>query len=118
MTQPDDDPRIYHALALPANALDDGGTEILRVGIVKDALYITALPAFDDPAQWGVVLAEVAARLGAIHAAKATNLSKKDVTVQIAEAFVAEMGARPVKVAKAKPRTAKKAARKMARKKR
>ena len=59
------------------------------------------------PAQWGEVLADVARRLGAIYAAQETGLSKKDVTVQIAEAFVAEMGARPVKVAKrqaAKPR--------------
>ena len=50
--------------------------------------------------QWGEVLAEVAARLGAIYAAQNTGLNKKDVTIDIAEAFAAEMGARPVKAAK------------------
>jgi uncharacterized protein DUF5076 len=112
MVQPDD-PRIYHALALPADALDEGGTEILRVGIVKDVLYVTALPVFKDLGKWGVVLADVAARLGAIHAAKGSGLSKKDVAVQIAEAFAAEMGARPVKT-KATPRAAKKTAKRRA----
>ena len=51
--------------------------------------------------------------LGAIYAAQKSGLSKKDVAVQIAEAFAAEMGARPVKASKAKPaRGAKKPSRK------
>ena len=118
-----DDPRIYQALALPEQALDKGGLEILRLGIVDDELYVSALPAFKAPAQWGEVLAEVAVRLGAIYAAQKTGLSKKDVTIDIVEAFAAEMGARPVKAAN-KPATkptkkpAKKVAKKAARKKR
>jgi len=77
------------------------------------------LPAFQVPAQWGEVLAEVAARLGAIYAAQKTGLNKKDVTIDIVEAFAAAMGARPVKAAK-KPtkKSAKKVAKKAARKKR
>ena len=104
MANGDDDPRVYQALALPDKALEDGGVEILRLGIIKDELYVSALPAFTAPAQWGVVLAEVAERLGAIYAAQNTTLDKKDVTVQIAEAFVSEMGAQPVK-AQTKPKT-------------
>lgn len=108
-----DDPRIYQALALPEQALENGGLEILRLGIVDDELYVSALPAFKAPAQWGEVLAEVAARLGAIYAAQKSGLSKKDVTVQIAEAFASEMGARPVKASRAKPvRAVKKSSRK------
>ena len=110
-----DDPRIYQALALPEQALENGGLEILRLGIVNDELYVSALPAFKMPAQWGEVLAEVAVRLGAVYAAQKTGLNKKDVTIEIAEAFAAEMGARPVKAAK-KP--AKQSAKKVARKKR
>jgi hypothetical protein len=115
MANGNDDPRIYQALALPEQALENGGVEILRLGIVNDELYVSALPAFKAPAQWGEVLAEVAVRLGAIYAGQKTGLNKKDVTVEIAEAFAAEMGARPVKAAK-KP--TKKSAKKAARKKR
>jgi hypothetical protein len=119
MANGNDDPRIYQALALPEQALENGGLEILRLGIVNDELYVSALPAFTAPAQWGEVLAEVAVRLGAIYAAQKTGLSKKDVTIDIAEAFAAEMGARPAKPAK-KPakKSAKKVATKAARKKR
>jgi hypothetical protein len=109
MANGDDKPRIYQALALPDKALEDGGVEILRLGIVNDELYVSALPAFKAPAQWGEVLADVAGRLGAIYAAQTPGLSKKDVTVQIIEAFAADMGARPVKTAS---RTARKSAKK------
>jgi hypothetical protein len=91
------DPRIYQALALPEQALENGGLEILRLGIIDDELYVAALPAFKSPLQWGEVLAEVASRLGAIYAAQQGGLTRKDATVQIAEAFAAEMGARPAK---------------------
>jgi hypothetical protein len=97
MANGDDDPRVYQALALPEQALEDGGVEILRLGIIKDELYVSALPAFTAPAQWGEVLAEVAERLGAIYAAQNTGLDRKDVVVQIAEAFVSEMGAQRVR---------------------
>jgi hypothetical protein len=110
MANGDDDPRVYQALALPTEALDNGGTEILRAGIINDALYVTARPAFKDPGRWGEILAEIAERLGGIYAAEMSGLSKKDVAVQIAEAFAAEMGAKPVKAA-AKPQV-KKAAKK------
>jgi hypothetical protein len=92
-----DDPRVYQALALPEQALANGGVEILRLGIINDELYVSALPAFERPTPWGEVLAEVTKRLAAIYAAQNKGLSKKDVMVQIAEAFVAEMGASPVK---------------------
>jgi hypothetical protein len=108
MANGDDDPRVYQALALPDKALEDGGVEILRLGIIKDELYVSAVPAFTAPSQWGEVLAEVAEQLGAIYAAQNTALDKKDVTFQIVEAFVSEMGAQPVK-AQAKPRAEAKA---------
>lgn len=108
MANGDDDPQVYRALALPEQALESGGVEILRLGIIKDELYVSALPAFTAPSQWGEVLAEVAERLGAIYAAQNTALDKKDVTVQIAEAFVSEMGAQPVKT-QARPKAKAKA---------
>jgi hypothetical protein len=104
-----DDPKVYQALALPDKALEGGGVEILRLGIIDDELYVSALPAFSAPAQWGEVLAEVAERLGAIYAAQKAGLDQKDVIVQIAEAFVSELGAQPVE-AQAKGRVKPKAA--------
>ena len=55
--------RKFEALNIPPDALEKGGVEILRLGIIKDELYVSALPAFTAPAQWGEVLAEVAERL-------------------------------------------------------
>ena len=119
MANGNDDPRIYQALALPEQALENGGLEILRLGIIDDELYVSTLPAFKTPAQWGEVLAEVANRLGAIYAAQTPGLSKKDATVQIVEAFATEMGARLVKVPKAATKSTKKPVqKKLARKKR
>jgi len=117
MANGNDDPRIYQALALPEQALENGGLEILRLGIIDDELYVSTLPAFKTPAQWGEVLAEVANRLGAIYAAQTPGLSKKDATVQIVEAFAAEMGARPVKTAKAAKTSIKTTAKKSIKKK-
>src|ERR1700712_4561864 len=116
MAQGNDDPRIYQALALPEQALEHGGLEILRLGIVDDELYVSALPAFKAPAQWGEVLAEVATRLGAIYAAQKTGLNKKDVTIDIVEAFAAEMCARPVKANKPAKKPTKKSAKKVTKK--
>jgi hypothetical protein len=112
MAKANDDPRIYQALALPEQALEHGGLEILRLGLIDDELYVSALPAFKAPALWGGVLAEVANRLGTIYGAQKSGLSRKDAIVQIVGAFAAEMGAKPVK----KP--VKKVAKKIARKKR
>jgi hypothetical protein len=112
MAKGNDDQRIYQALMLPEQALDKGGLEILRAGIVEDELYVSALPAFKAPSQWGEVLADIARRIGAIYAAQMPGLSKKDVTVQIAEAFVADLGARPAKAAKPAKKPVKKSARK------
>jgi hypothetical protein len=105
MPSGNNEPQVYQALALPEQALEKGGVEILRLGIIDDELYVSALPAFKAPAQWGEVLAEVTERLGAIYAAQHTGLSKKDAAVQIAEAYLAEMGASPVKAKPAKAGT-------------
>jgi hypothetical protein len=106
-----EDPRVYQALALPNDALEKGGVEILRAGIIEDELYLSALPAFKNASQWGEVLSEVARRIGAIYAAQNPGLDKRDVTIAIAEAFVADFGASPVK-AKGSPRSTTKTAKK------
>jgi hypothetical protein len=106
MANGNDDPRIYNALALPDAALEKGGMEILRIGLIDDNIYVAARPSLKHHAQWGQVLAEAARRIGAIYAAQIQGLSRKDATIAIAEAFAAEFGARPVKPAKTAAKSA------------
>ena len=86
------DKPIYQALVIPNDALDKGGTEILRAGLIKDELYVTARRAFDDPATWGEALGEIARRIARI-CAQDGKLTHKDALAAIAGAFAAELGA-------------------------
>jgi len=61
---------IYDELPLPSGALRNGGAEMLRAGVVDDELFITARRIFDDPTQWGGLLADVARRLAMLYAAQ------------------------------------------------
>src|SRR5262245_5591934 len=95
MTDPGDR-RIYEALALPAEALDKGGLEILRAGLIDDELYVEARRVFQDHAVWGEVLGDVARRIAAIYSLEDAALSEKDIIADIVEAFASEMGLTPV----------------------
>lgn len=88
--------RIYEALVLPNEAISDGGLEILRAGIIKDKLYVSARRAFKDPAQWGEVLADIARRVAALCAAE-TKGSRREILTAIEQAFAAELGAPKIK---------------------
>ena len=98
---PPDDMRIYEALVIPNDALDRGGMEILRAGLVEDELYVTARRVFRDPAVWGEILGEITQRLGRIYAAEG-EYKQKEVIAAIAGAFAAEMGA-PIAAPARKP---------------
>ena len=58
----------FDALAVPPAALEKGGVEILRAGIVEGGLHISVRRAFDDAQAWGMVLAELARLVARIHA--------------------------------------------------
>lgn len=87
----------YYALALPADALDNGGVEILRAGLINQRLYVSAMRAFDDPSAWGDVLADVARRIAQLFAAEDTSLTEKEILVMIEQAFAADLGAPIIK---------------------
>jgi Domain of unknown function (DUF5076) len=89
---PPHDTRIYEALVIPNDALDKGGMEILRAGLVDDELYVTARRVFKDPSTWGEILGEITQRLGRIYAAEG-EYKAKEVIAAIENAFAAEMGA-------------------------
>jgi hypothetical protein len=100
--------RIYEALVIPNEALDRGGMEILRAGLVDDELYVTARRVFKDPATWGEILGEITQRLGRIYAAEG-EYKAKEVIAAIENAFAAEMGA-PIAAPGRKPATKRKPA--------
>jgi uncharacterized protein DUF5076 len=77
---------VYDALPIPSDALDKGGVEMLRAGVVDEELFVTARRAFPDPAHWGYLLADVARRLSTLYAAEGAFTEAK-ASAAIAGAF-------------------------------
>jgi hypothetical protein len=118
-----DEPKMYHALVMPAEALEKGGAEILRAGLVEDELFVGAARAFADPAVWGDVLADIARHLATMMSAEDGAASEEEILTQIGEAFITDLGGtevkdRVVRPLKSKPKKAgkKKAVKKSAKK--
>jgi len=80
------DPDIYDALPIPNDALDKGGVELLRAGVVEEELFVTARRVFADPEHWGYALADVTRRLASLYAADGDFAEAKVITA-IAGAF-------------------------------
>jgi hypothetical protein len=80
------DHEIYDALPIPNDALDKGGVEMLRAGVVDEELFVTARRAFADPAPWGCVLADITRRLATLYAAEG-DFTEANVSAAIARAF-------------------------------
>jgi hypothetical protein len=93
---------VYEALVIPNDALDKGGLEILRAGLVADELYVTARRVFKNSSQWGDVLSDIARHIALLYSAEDTDLSEREILTDIMEAFVADLGARKVKSKPAK----------------
>jgi hypothetical protein len=81
------DHQIYDALPISNHALDKGGVELLRAGVVDEELFVTARRvAFPEPAHWGWVLADITRRLASLYAADGT-FSEADVSAAIVSSF-------------------------------
>lgn len=91
MIEEDDKPG-YEALAVPSEAQERGGVEILRAGLMSDELYVAARAAFDDPGMWGEVLADITRRLARLYAAEG-KFTHKDALSAIEGAYAADLGA-------------------------
>lgn len=92
---PQSDKPLYDALAIPDEANANGGVEILRAGLVDEELFVAARHAFEDPAQWGEVLADITRRLALLYSME-TDLTEAEALTEIEEAYAAEMGAAEV----------------------
>jgi hypothetical protein len=101
--------KIYDALPISNDALDRGGVELLRAGVVDEELFITARPVFPEPAHWGWVLADITRRLASIYAMEG-KFTEAEVSAAIAGAFARSFrksGAGTVRPAKTAPPLAK-----------
>jgi len=108
-------PDIYDALPIPSDALDKGGVEMLRAGVVEEELFVTARRAFTDPAHWGYVLADITRRLAALCAAQG-ELTEVKASAAIVGAFARSLRASQTGTARkpARRRTTKSAAKSIA----
>ena len=92
MPDPDEAPSIFDALAIPPEALDKGGVEVLRAAIVEGGLHVSLRRAFDDPEAWGMLLADVARHIARIYA-RETAMTEDQVLDRVRSIFEAEMDA-------------------------
>jgi hypothetical protein len=99
----------YKELEIPHEALARGGDEILRAGLVDDALFVTARPAFDDPGSWGEILGEITRRIANLFA-EGGRFTHKDALAAIAGAYAAELGAPVIREPSGRERSARGAA--------
>ena len=96
---------LFDALIIPNEALEKGGVEVLRAGIVEGELHVTLRPTFAEPGQWGDLLSELVRRIAKAYAA-AGPVREDEVVVRIRAAFVGvdeAPAAKPGKSAKKKP---------------
>lgn len=75
-------------LSAPPDVQEDGGIEVLRVFVVQQALSISMQRAFDDPAMWGMLFADVARHVAMIYGREA-EMSEAEALDVIRSAFAA-----------------------------
>ncbi|SDR41448.1 protein of unknown function [Rhizobiales bacterium GAS191] len=76
-------------LGVPPDAQEQGGHEILRAFIVDGGLSVALQRAFDDPATWGILLADVARHVARIFATEG-GVSEVEALEHIHRMFQAE----------------------------
>jgi len=106
--------REFDALAIPNDALEKGGVEILRASIVEGELHLTLRRAFEQPEKWGGILSETITRIARVYAAADKKFNEKDVTARIR----GSLGGDTVTAASKKPKSKKKPPEKKAARKR
>lgn len=77
-----------HELSAPPDVREEGGVEVLRVFVVEQALSISLQRAFDDPAMWGMLFADVARQVAMIYGREA-GVGESEALDAIREAFAA-----------------------------
>ncbi len=78
-----------HELQAPPDAVERGGHEVLRCFVVDGGLSVALRRSFDDPATWGVLLADLARHAARIYA-KETDITEGEALEAIKDLFDAE----------------------------
>src|SRR4030095_2940670 len=87
-------PQPFEALQIPHAALEHGGVEILRAGVINEGLHVTMRPVFEDTQMWGRVLADIAFQIAGVYANQ-TKGKVTDIVANIRSAFEHEMNNPP-----------------------
>jgi hypothetical protein len=80
----------FEPLAAPPSAIEHGGYEVLRAVIVEGGLHVTLVRGFDDPAVWGLLLADIARHASRVFASEDGRDESETITA-IRSMFDAEM---------------------------
>ena len=92
----------FEALQVPEAALQHGGVEILRCGVINQGLHVTMRPVFEDTQMWGRVLADIAFQLAGVYA-QHTKGQAAEIVANIRMAFDHEMNNPPGDVNAVRP---------------
>jgi hypothetical protein len=80
----------FEELAVPPDAREKGGVEILRASIVDGGVSVALRRAFDEPFTWGILLVDLARHAARIYALE-TDVSEEEALAEIRSAFEAEL---------------------------
>ncbi|MEH3148059.1 MAG: DUF5076 domain-containing protein [Methylobacterium frigidaeris] len=83
-----DEPR-FEALAVPPDARELGGIEVLRAAVVDGAVSVALRRAFEDPATWGRLLIDLARQAAQVYA-RETEISEEEAFARIRAGMEAE----------------------------
>ncbi|WP_430913486.1 DUF5076 domain-containing protein [Methylobacterium sp. sgz302541] len=72
----------FKELAVPPDALEKGGIEVLRASVVDGAVSIALRRSFDDPFTWGRLLIDLARHAARIYALE-SDLSEEEAFARI-----------------------------------
>ena len=82
--------QTFEALAVPPDALQKGGHEVLRAAIVDGGVSVALRRSFDEPFTWGILLVDLARHAARIYALE-TDVSEDQALAAIRDAMEAEL---------------------------
>ena len=79
----------FEALAVPPDAMENGGIEVLRAAVVDGAVSVALRRSFDDPATWGRLLIDLARQAAHAYSLE-TEMSEEEAFERIRAGWEAE----------------------------
>ncbi len=79
----------FAELAIPPDAREQGGIEVLRAAVVDGAVSVALRRSFDDPATWGRLLSDLARQAARAYAVE-TDMPEDEAFDRIRAGWEAE----------------------------